>query len=290
MGCPVRCEVNPQAGREKEFAIRKAETSRRIVIVGGGIAGMEAARVAALYGHKVTLIERGSQLGGHFIEATKPSFKCESADLLRWLIRQVNQSGVEIILNQEADPAYVRSLCPDAVIVAVGSEYVRIPISGIDEALTPDVVLNDASKAGARVAILGSGLIGKETALHLAENGKQVTLFKMHPDIVTGEGDPSGAMLDLRMNRAGVDFRTSSPVTSVQDGVVTYTQADGSEQTMQVDTVVVATGLQASRDVADLFANTADEVYSIGDCNTARMIYECFHEAWHAVRQISGVA
>jgi len=287
-GCPIRCEVNPQAGRERDYAIKKACEPKNIVVVGGGVSGMEAARVAALYGHKVTLIEKGSQLGGHYNEATKPTFKSEGGELLKWLVRQVNLGGIEVKLNQQADSAYINSLGADAVIVAVGSEYICLPISGIEKALTPDVVLNDAGKAGANVAVIGGGLIGTEVALHLAQNGKKVTVFEMLPDIAMNEEPLSNIAIKLQLDRAGVVIHTSCQVKSVQDGGLTYSDADGNEKTITADTVVAATGLQSAKDETDLLADVAGEVYLIGDCKEARKLYECFHEAWHTVRSITG--
>lgn len=288
-GCPIRCEINPQVGREKEYKIYKTNNPKSIVIIGGGVAGMEAARVAGLYGHKVTLIEKTDTLGGHFLEATKPSFKQEGNRTLKWLIRQVKESDVKIIMNKQADTEFVKSLNPDAVIVAVGSRYMRIPIEGIDKTFTPDIVLNDVNKAGDKVAIIGGGLIGTETALHLAENGRKVEIFEMLPDIAGNEEPLSQITVKMRLSAFGVKIHTSCKVLSVQEGSLKYQDADGKEYTANADTVVSATGLLAAKDQASCFEDVASDVYMIGDCNAGGKIFECFHEAWHAVRCITGV-
>lgn len=286
-GCPIRCEVNPQAGREKEYRIVPARQPRRVAIVGGGVAGMEAARVARLYGHEVTLFEKSGQLGGHYREATQPEFKVDAADVLKWLVTQVEKSGADIKMNTAATPATIKATRPDVVIVAVGSQYAKAPIEGIDAALTPDIVLDDTAKAGAKTAVIGGGLIGTETALHLALNGKRVELFEMLPDIAMSEEPLSNVAVKNRLAKANVKIHTSSRVTKISDSSIEYTDADGNNHTVSADTVVAATGLFADTDAAAGFDGTAAGVYRIGDCVQGRKIYDCFNEAWHAVRSFS---
>ena len=289
-GCPMRCEVNPQAGREKAYAIKKTNNPKHVLIVGGGVAGLEAARVADLYGHRVTLAEKSGRLGGHFIEATIPDFKSEGAELLRWLILQVEKSDAEILLNKQMDPTWIKGHNPDAVIVAIGSQYASLPIDGAENTVNPDTVLFDISKAGGQAAVIGGGLLGAETALYLAENSIKVTILEMLPDIAT-DGEPlSQIAIKNRLDRAGVVIYTSCRVISVQKGSLTYQDAAGNEKSLFADTIVAAVGLNAKTEEADRFEGTADEVYRIGDCKAGRKIYDCFHEAWHAVRCISGVS
>jgi len=288
-GCPIRCEVNPQVGREKAYAIKKTDNPKNVLIVGGGVAGLEAARVAGLYGHRVTLAEKSDRLGGHYTEATRPEFKSEGAELLRWLIRQVEKSDAEILLNQQVDPLWIRNRNPDAVIVAIGSEYAPLPIDGAENTVNPDIVLNDTNKAGGQAAVIGGGLLGAETALHLAENGVKVTILEMLPHIAS-DGDPlSQIAIRNRLDRAGVVMLTSCRVTTVQKGGLNYLDAEGNEKSLAADTIVAAGGLSAKSEEAERFELAAKAVYRIGDCKAGRKIYDCFHEAWHAVRSISGV-
>lgn len=287
-GCPIRCEVNPQVGREKEYKIRKVNDPKNILIIGGGIAGMEAVRVARLYGHIVTLVESSDALGGHFIEATKPDFKTEGRSTLQWLIRQVKASGANIIMNKRADAAFVKSMSPDAVIVAVGSQYKILPIQGIESAVKPDAILNEEIKTGSHVGVIGGGLIGTETALFLSERGHKVDIFEALGDIALAEEPLSQIAIKGRLSQNGVNSHLSCKVSRVNSNGLTYIDEEGTSRDFVADTTVVATGLESEMDNAMQFADTAEEVFFIGDCKEGRKIFNCFHEAWFAVRSISG--
>jgi 2,4-dienoyl-CoA reductase-like NADH-dependent reductase (Old Yellow Enzyme family)/thioredoxin reductase len=285
-GCPIRCEVNPQCGREREWAENKAANPKNLVIVGGGVAGMEAARYAAEAGHKVTLIEKSNELGGHFIEATKPDFKQDHKNVLNWLITQVNKADIDIRLNTEATPELVKSLNPDAVFVATGSQYFKVPVEGIDKALLPDEVLNHEVETGENVVVIGGGLVGAETALDLGNAGKKVTILEMLPGIVMQDEPLSQISLLKHLAAAGVDCKTSCTVTSIKDDVVEYKDADGNVQTVPYDSVVAATGLRSNDAASKVFEGCAPKVVKLGDAVKARKIFDCFHSAWLAVRAL----
>lgn len=285
-GCPIRCEVNPQAGREKEYQIEKVCEPKKIVIVGGGMAGMEAARVADLMGHHVTLFEKSDELGGHFVEATKPAFKVEGLRLLNWLIKQVQKSNVELRLNCEATPEKIKEINPDALIVAVGSSYITLPIPGIEHALSPDTVLRDISQTGDNVIVIGGGLIGSETALYLAQTDKKVSVIEMRPDIVMDDDPLSAAAIKLCLSEKNVDILTNATVTQITANSVYFKDENGDEKEMTGDSIVAATGLKACDQVVVGFSDLVEQTFVIGDCVKARKIFNCFHEAWFAVRNI----
>lgn len=286
-GCPIRCEVNPQVGRERDYQINKNCEKKNIVIIGGGMAGMEAARVADLYGHKVTLIEKSGELGGHFIEASEPEFKSEARGVLNWEIRQVEKSNVNVIMNTEATEDMVRSMKPDAVIIAVGSDYMIPPIPGIENTITADRALRDKTAVKDNVVVIGGGLVGSETAPDLAKKGKKVTIVEMLHDIVLQDEPLSQIAIKEELAAAGAVVITDAKVTSIGKDCVEYTQ-HGENKTVKADSVIAALGLKARSGLSKQFAGVCEEVYTIGDAERARKLYNCMHEAWRAVRKISG--
>ncbi|MGI6051681.1 MAG: FAD-dependent oxidoreductase [Bilifractor sp.] len=289
-GCPIRCEVNPQAGQEREYQIHPvAEKDRkRIVIVGGGMAGMESARVADLYGHDVILIERSGRLGGHFMEATEPEFKRGARGDLLWLERQVKKAGIRVLLNTEATPELLAGLKPDAVIIAVGSDYVIPPIPGIENTITADQALLEKGSVRGNTVIIGGGLVGSETALGLAKKGMDVTILEMLPDIVMQDEPLSQIAIKGELAAANAKIITNAKVTKINKDSVVY-EIDGKENTVAADTIIAALGLRSRKGIVDELRDVCPETYVIGDAVRGRKLYQCTHEAWDTVRRISGV-
>jgi len=285
-GCPIRCEVNPQCGRELEYKVEKAAQPKNVVVIGGGVAGMEAARLASEIGHTVTLLEKTDKLGGHFIEGTAAKFKIEAKGTLDWLIRQVAKSKARVVLGKEATPELVASYHPDAVIIATGSHYKTPPIKGIEKANLPDETLLHPDRTGAEVVVIGGGLIGSETALSLTEYGKTVTLVEMLEDIAMEDEPLSQTAIKLRLQEENVAVHTHTRVTEVTDNGIRCINAEGTEFEIPAQTIVAATGLNANQEAAAPFAGIAPKTFKIGDAVQARKIFQCFHEAWHAVLNI----
>lgn len=282
-GCPIRCEINPQLGREKEYKVEKTQDPKKIIVIGGGIAGMEASRLADEIGHKVILFEKTNKFGGHFLEATEPEFKKEGRGVIKWLENQINKSNIDVRMSQIATEEIIKEINPDVVIISTGSNYIKLPIKGIDKALSADKVLFDPNKAGKEVAIIGGGLIGCETALFLAENGKKSTIFEMREDVAMDDEPLSQTSLKARLIKDMVDIHINSKVLEILDNGLVYNQ-DGETKTHKTETVVFATGLEAIS--TKEFENMAPQVFKIGDAVQGRKIFECFHEAWFAVRNI----
>ena len=280
-GCAIRCEVNPACGREAHYRISKAKTLKRVLIAGGGISGMEAARVAALMGHQVTLIEKEKRLGGHMLESTKQEFKTNEAELFKWLVTQVGRNGIRILLNTEVTPALIAGEKPDFLILAVGSQYMRPAISGADSALLAGEVLENTSMAGEKVVVAGGGLVGAETALTLAIEKRKVTLLEMTDQIAQKHETGTREALVERLQSQKVCILTGHTVMEIGAKHVVAKDAGGAFLTIEADTVVLATGLvsRAYKELAGAIPNTV----CIGDCKEARKIYQCVHEAWNAV-------
>ena len=289
-GCPIRCEVNPQAGQEREYHIVPvAEKDRKkIVVVGGGMAGMETARVANLYGHDVTLIERSDRLGGHFMEASEPKFKSGARGDLLWLERQVRKADIRILLKTEVTAELLASFNPDAVVLAVGSDYMVPPIPGIENTITADKALLEKGSVKGKTVIIGGGLVGSETALGLAKEGMDVTILEMMPDIVMQDEPLSQTAIKGELAAAHATIITDAKVTKINPDSVEYDHK-GEKEEVHADTIIAALGLKARRGIVDELKDVCPETYVIGDAVRGRKLFQCTHEAWDTVRKISGV-
>jgi 2,4-dienoyl-CoA reductase-like NADH-dependent reductase (Old Yellow Enzyme family)/thioredoxin reductase len=280
-GCAIRCEVNPACGREAHYKIRKVLKSKKIMIIGGGVSGMEAARIAASIGHNVTLIEKESRLGGHMVESTRQEFKSNEAGLLKWLITQIEKNDINVLLNTLATPAFILKERPDALILAIGSEYIRPNIKGAQNALLAGEILNNTSLSGSNVLIIGGGLVGAETALTLAMEKKKVTILEMLGQIAQKHEPGTREALIQRLLNEGVCILTEHTVLEINPKYVSAADSKGNIVNIEGDTIVLASGL-TSRESADL-SDIIPYTFRIGDCIEARKIYQCMHEAWNVV-------
>jgi len=289
LGRPQRCEVNPACGREADLKITPAQQKKMAVVIGGGIAGLEAARIAALRGHEVTILERSEKPGGHLVEASVPEFKEKTRQLLDWSIGQVRKAGIKIKLSTEATPRLIKELKPEVLVIATGSEYIIPPVPGCDKGCvtTAEDVLLGKKPFGEKIVVVGAGLVGCETALHLAEtSGKQVTIVEMLDEALPDLEPFSKMALAERLDKAGVKIHLGWRLEEITDSGVICTDKTGQNQELEADTVVLATGLGARKRAAEEFRNLAPEVYIIGDCVQARKIYHCFEDAWRVALKI----
>ena len=285
-GCAMRCEVNPACGREREFEIKKAAEQKRVLVAGGGVAGMEAARIADLMGHKVTLLEKSNTLGGHLIEGSAPDFKDKVSELLEWQKRQLKKSGVDIRMQTAADKETVESIKPDALVIAIGSDYMQHDIEGSQYAVFADKALLDPESLGECVVVVGGGLIGTETALMLAQqHGKKVVILEMLEDIARDHEPGSKESLLYYLEEAGVEILCGYKVDRIEKDQVAC--SSGKEaRCIKADSVVIATGLCARNKAVSELKNIIDKTFVIGDCKSARRIFDAFHDAWKAVMRI----
>ncbi|GAH51455.1 unnamed protein product, partial [marine sediment metagenome] len=177
----LSCAVNPATGMEREFTIKPAEKKKSVLVVGGGASGMEAARVTALGGHKVTLWEKGDALGGNLIPASIPDFKQDYRRLINFLSTQIKKLDVTIELAKEATTELILEMKPDVVFIATGSTSIVPEIPGVGKKMVVTAVdlLLGKREAGKSVVVVGGGLIGCETALYLAQKGKKLTIIEM---------------------------------------------------------------------------------------------------------------
>lgn len=283
---PITCTQNPALGREAEYASAGAANVKKVVVAGGGPAGLEAARTAALWGHRVTLYEKRDSLGGQALLAAMPPTKEVWLEVVRCRVKDLQRLGVEIRLGSELTPEVVRELSPDVVIVATGSAPLLPDIPGTerDNVVTAQDVLSGAL-VGPRVVVIGGGLVGCETADYLAQQGKDVTIVEMLRHTARDVSPAARYFLRRRLKERNVKMLTSTPVKAITaQGVVI--SSDGEERTLEpVDTVVLATG---ARSVNDLEAVTelVPEVYVIGDAASPGKMLQAVQQATEVARSL----
>lgn len=282
----LSCTVNPSLGRS-DMVVSKVPVPKKILVIGGGTSGMETARLAATRGHRVTLIERESDLGGHLLEASVPEFKQDLRPLLKWLKTQLDKEDVEVWLNCEATPEIVKKENPDVLIIAVGSEYTVPPelAEDADNFVFPIEVLLGNKDVGSHIVVAGGGFVGCETALHITEAlKKKVTIVEMLDDILLDLEAPMNMMtLRIRLQTAGVEIKTGLALKSYSGNKAVCTDKAGKDQQIDADSVVLALGLQPRQDVVAKFEGLGSQVSKVGDCVQPKDIYHAFKAAWQAV-------
>ena len=289
---PIRCLVNPEVGREREFsAFGPAAAPKRVIVVGGGPAGLEAARAAAARGHHVTLSERSAELGGQLHLAALPPHKEKIEWLRRCLVTQARKAGVELSPSTIFRPEGLAEGEADAVVVATGARPVEEQVRGAraGQVFSAWEVLEGRPPArDLAVVVLGGRQLGCETAEFLAERGNRVTLVsrsrteELAGDVVASYRGP----LLARLRRLGVALRTRCDVREVRDGQAIVVEAGGREEAVDADLVILARGSMPEPTWLELLRTKVPEVYVVGDCVEPRMIADALYEGAWAGSQI----
>lgn len=280
-----RCALNPRIGRELEgLDIVPAARKRKVLVVGGGIAGMVAARTAALRGHDVTLCEANDTLGGILRTEAALPFKQDMYHLGVTYAHLCEKAGVGIRLNTPVDAAFADEFGADACIVAVGSEAMTLPVPVSDDAVVRsiDELYLEGAPVGEEVVIVGGGLTGCECALLMAGKGKKVHLVEMRDGLAIDANIRHRPILLAQIEEAGVDVVLNACAQAVTADGVTVAQ-DGEERLISGDTVVCAIGQRSRTAAADALRDVAPFVRIIGDAkrpsNITNAVYEGFHAA-----------
>ncbi|MCY9877065.1 FAD-dependent oxidoreductase [Vibrio natriegens] len=281
---PIKCLVNPMTGHESERQITPASREKKVFIIGGGIAGMEAAIVAAQRGHKVEIFEKNSRLGGQWVLAAIPPTKEELGSFTVWQVNQLNKLGVIVHLNTELTLDMIRDNQPDSVIIATGaSPFVpNIPGKDLNHVLTANDILQGSAQAGKRVVVIGGGLVGSETAAHLANHGHDVSIIEMNSDIFVGTPSATKQYLMKDLQHHNVAILTNTQVKEIHNDAVVV-ENDGQLQTLAaIDNVVMAIGSRpVSFSVEDLEQHVS-EIVTIGDAQKVRKAMEAVEEGYLA--------
>jgi len=288
-GSYLSCAVNPACGNERELEIKPAERSRSVLVAGGGIAGMEAARVAALRGHKVMLYEKGDRLGGHLIPGSVPEFKRDVALLRDYYIAQLAKLGVRVELGKEVTPGLVQEMKPEVVIIATGSTPIIPDIPGIEKdiVVTAIDVLLGYKEAGERVIVAGGGLVGCETALYLAQQGKRVVVVEMMDRILSGVFEANKQHLLKLLAENYVSVLTNASLGRVTDeGAIVVNKRRRYQAELKADTVVLALGLKPETQLVGALKGKVPELYVVGDCDEPRKIMDAVWSAFYTTRLI----
>ena len=285
----IACAVNPVIGRELEFFSRRRGTNRKkVVVVGGGPGGMMAAATAAKEGHQVTLFELRNQLGGALICAEGVDFKRKLKKFTDYLILQMKKSGVTMRLGCRATPENILEERPDVLILALGAKPLTLPIPGLDrEHVIFAADPYDMSRAaGQTIAVIGGGLVGAETALHLAREGRTVTVIEMQDEVAGDCNIFHKVSLRHELEAEGVRCLTETICREITAQGVVCQDADGERLIVKADQVIAALGVSARSDEVDALRGLVKETYVIGDCLKPSKIMAAVRGGYDAAMQI----
>jgi len=292
-GKPVTCVQNPATGRERELAdVHPAKTPKKVVVVGGGVAGLEAARMAAVRSHRVVLFEKTAELGGQVLLAARAPARAEYAGIVRFLAAQVRKLAIDVRLGVEATASAVLAERPDTVVVATGSHPFVPPVPGSDgkHVVTDRDVLSGEAKVGANVVVVDDVHTQQalSTAELLLEQGKRVEvispLFYVGQDI----GVTSIAPLYKRLFTAGVVLTPGTELRAVEGSAVIVANVySGVERRVEgVDTVVLSAGSRSTDSLYRALKGRVAELYAVGDCVAPRGVHQAILDATRVARAI----
>ncbi|OUN15830.1 MULTISPECIES: FAD-dependent oxidoreductase [unclassified Allofournierella] len=277
----LNCAVNPQACRERDMAYQPICRSKKVLIVGGGVAGCEAARVLAIRGHQPHLFEAGSQLGGNLIPGGTPDFKEDDHALAAWYGRELERLSVPVTLNHKVTAAEVLAGDYDAVIVATGSTPKVFSLGDDAKVHTAADVLNGKVTCGDKVTIVGGGLVGCETALWLAKQGKQVTIVEALGKLLAVNGPlchANSEMLEALIPYNNIQVVTNAKVQHFENGVLTAQTPEG-ECKLEADDVILCVGYKEEDSLYKELEFAVPELYCLGD---ARKVANIMYAIWDA--------
>ncbi len=287
-GKPISCVLNPTVGKEKETQIQPARKAKNVLVVGGGPAGLEAARVAALRGHDVTLLEKTNRLGGQFILSAHAPYRQDNAMAIGWLAHQAEKNGVRIEMNTGVTPKLIEERNPDIVVLASGAVPIQTEAPGNDRSnvVTAVDVLSGAVKVSGKIVIVGGGMVGCETADFLGERGCKIAMVEMLADIAKDCPITSKGLLLKRLAQYGVNVMTSASLGSISDDQVMVVR-DGKEEAIRgVDYVVLAMGMKSADNLSGRIAGGKMEIFVVGDAKEPRKISQAISEGAEIGRRI----
>jgi len=287
------CAINPIIGNEMEdMWAQKPAKSKKVLVAGGGIAGMQAALTAAARGHEVVLCEKSDKLGGVLKCEQDVSFKRNLGIYIERQADAVEKAGVSIVLNTPVTPKIAEKYAPDVIIAAFGARPVVPGIKGIDggNVFGAEDVYYDISKAGKHVVIIGGGLVGAELGIHLAMEGRKVDIVEVLPELSYGGNILHAIAIDIEIKKYDIGVHLNTEVLEITEEGIRTLGSDGNGQGfIRADTVIYAVGQEPQRAEADAIRFYAPEFFQIGDCLTPKNITEATSTAYHIALGIGRV-
>ncbi len=289
----IGCVLNPRVGKEKDQTeIIRAKTPKEVLVIGGGPGGMEAARVAALKGHKVTLVEEKKGLGGNLRIASKPPGRRGFGELIQWYRLQLRKLGVRLLLERKADPDLIQTLNPEAIIVAAGSRPLIPKIKGLQTArmVSASEILEKRIPTGKKIVIIGGGGVGLETADFLATQGKRVVVIEQLSEVGRDLEGSTKKVLMRRLGKNQVEILTGIKIDRVKGSKIVIRSNGDSREIRVAWPIVNATGVEANKTVflalKKIRGKRDFDIYEIGDCATPRQIREAIFEGYMISKNI----
>lgn len=282
------CAVNPACCREKDMALNPIKKKKKVLIIGGGVAGCEAARVLKERGHEPVVYEKSDQLGGNLLPGGAPDFKEDDIALAKWYTHQLKHLKVPVHLNCEADAKTVKDEKPDAVIIATGSTPKIFSLGNDDKVFTASDVLLGKVNAGNDVVIIGGGLVGCETALWLAQKGKKVTIVEALEKILAINAPlchANSEMLQALIPYNGIEvFTSSQAVKTTKNGLIVKTPQG--EKEIPADSVILCVGYSSQNALYKELEDAVENIHLIGDANKVANVMYAIWDAYELANNI----
>jgi 2,4-dienoyl-CoA reductase-like NADH-dependent reductase (Old Yellow Enzyme family)/thioredoxin reductase len=277
----IECLVNPTMGREKEMAFIPTQKPKKIMVIGGGPGGLNAAWVAAKRGHDVHVYEKRKELGGQLVPGSMPGHKSELRSLIQFLTKQAALFGVQCHLNYEVTAEDIQAIRPDLVILATGSLPLLPEVEGIenDIALTYEDVLNNEPAGFKNVVVVGGGPTGLELALFMSERGCTVTVIEILPKAGKGLEAMTKKIILSRLKRNRAVILTSTRLLKIEGNGVKVADPDGLDRFIEADKVLVAIGTRPNNQLYDRIKSLGIEIHQIGDCLEPRSAKDAIYES-----------
>ena len=275
-----RCAINPETMQNHKFDIIPAKKQKTVAVIGGGVGGMEVARIATLRGHKVTIYEKTDRLGGVFIPASMPSFKEKDKMLLDWYRRQIDNLNIEVKFNSEI--TNLKDIVADEIVIATGSKPKKLPISGVEKTIEAIDYLN-GKEVGENVVIIGGGLSGCEIAYELFLKGKHPTIVEAQNDLMIANGLCLANSSYLRdyFKYKNVPVYLESRVLEIKDGSVLIEDKDKNKVEIKADSVITAIGYNPAP-----IAKPSKHVHIVGDALSVGNLRTVVWRAWEVAEKI----
>ncbi len=284
----IRCSVNARCGRESEYReIEPAKKPKKILVVGGGLGGMKAAQIAASRGHEVTLYEKGNRLGGTASLAGTIPHKGDINEIVKYLASQIKELGVHVELGKEVTLRLVKRLQPEVVIVATGAHPTIPEIPGIDRpnvCIADDIIAEKTEVMGESILVVGTGFVAYDTAMFLAEKRhKKVTILEPLTHEASGFGPLDMNHIDQveRLAAYSVKIISQATIEEITDKGIIVSNKEGTRHNIDADSVVLAIGHTANKELAEALEGVVPKVYAVGDCVEPRGIMHAIWDGFH---------